>query len=1095
MNVRLTQIQYRLEQVIEELAKDGILPDAKEISAIARTSIKNLGQPTIDLIKMDKYADFPAEDWIQFISDVSFDLVVIRRILLDFYSSNKSEFIKNSTRQKKINDDIEEMEEEIASLLGISAGEYVDYINESFSTTNNIVTGHDSIDLQYGKAQLPLKRNFSRKVNLNLPDSFSPSIDIIGAPISSVIYSGSLPGSQFKECLLDTNHIWIYNIKTRNYANSISLEFIIPLPGIAASQVSIEPHSDTPMEITLAYSLDGNKYMDAELASQRGSELQFRFESELVRSIKATATISNPRATSNGLSEYIFGFKNISVVNAIYENQSSIETDYSESTIKQPIKTVEIESNEVIPDGCSVDYFVKGKSYGDVETEWMPVSPVNRNDKNAPTKVEISGTSHISQALLTDGNVFVEKFENIDLYNVGYIDSEHQIDINSVKLYRAINGWTISDEARIIEESAQTRLDLRSDKDVAINFYAIENATFIDPQNLTVKHDVDFNDAGQELTPRSKDEINPTTAIAHVKRTAFQSPVGFGNSGSGTNYYTSDGVELPVLTPAATAQTLGATDESTYSTIEPTDRRAPGDIFSTDTTTEENIVVQYVDGTSSILTLSLRSLMRIKEVTQDKPGIFNPIGSDFVLTSSDNIAIVASDGSESTLAASGIIEGVIGTGAVSSVSFSSHTANATPENVGATTRGFQLVPNDSHAIQSPSMFKNNEVDDMPTPFPVKIVTDSFSGVYEVDRVSAIKDGDIIKPILVITNPEKLGGSIPTASSHLVTSWEVVNQDLTQEVISLSGDKISFAETTILESGDTIEVKYRVSSQSSTIEVLPESLTAYDIDTKSNLVENADFKYINGIFHSYKEGSGTNLQLSFKYKERANNLYRAKTYLKSLNEDIKQVKIKSFNNTKIKPDDQTGEEVLIDGEPATVESVVDIDTGWHTVEILSKDLNRLISFMNALDEKGRAVFGISNVFSEQRGQFEHLTYADYESLKWSTNRASPVSFGIVDGSVIVPFNPNNNAFANNLIYQVYKGEDLSDAIDSYNINDISKIPVKAEEFKIEYNYYKTKEENPEDALTKLVKVKMDLKRSTNQNSALTPLVNNFKIRII
>lgn len=1094
MNVRLTQIRCRIDGIVKELSMKGQYPDPREIAAIAKSSLKRAGEPTADLLRLDKHSQFPAEEWDKLTESIVFDLVVLRKVLVDFYDSNKSEFIKNNTRQKKISDDIEFMDNEIRALLGVGDGQYDDFITESFLNTQNILTGFDSVDVQYGNAQLPLKKGYSNRLRFSFDDTFSPLIDIIGPAVQAVIYSGALPDSRFGEAFTDVNHAWIHTVKTKEYSDKLSIEFIVPFPEVVCSQVSIEPHGNTPIDISVSYSVDGVNYVDSDLAMTNGVELQFRFDSKIIKSIKILATIESPIDVVHGLSEYIFGFKNISAINAIYYNDSVIETKFSKSVLGKPIKTIEIESSEIIPDGCRADYFVKGKTFNAVETDWLPIDPVDREFKDAPSRLEMSGTSKISQGLLTDGISFIDRFENIEFYEVGFIPVDHRVNLATLQLYRSVGGWVLNDEARIIEKSVQSRIDLRKDRDVPIHFYTDELAKYISSRSISLKHDVDFNEAGQELIPRSKDDIDPTTAILSVKRVSFGSPIGFGSTGSGDNYWVSDNLSFPVLEPFIVNETVVQPASEVASIIEPKAVNSPGNIFSVDTTSKEEILVRYENGSTTVLTFSVRSLMRIKTVTQSSTGVFTPLGS-FDLTDVNSIAIVDTDGTELSFLQVTFINGDIGNSNVASISLNSQNLPSAPENVGAETRGFRLVPNDEHVAQSPDMFKNNDVDNIPTPFPVKIVTDDFSGVYEVDRISSLDVDGSIKPILIITNPEKLGGFIPTASKHIVKRWEILSQDITQEVEYSTGDQVFFSEFITIDPVDRIEVRYRVSTASSTIQLLPETIEAKDSETGVVFTEGVDFLYKDGVLHSFKENIVKDMLIQFKYQERSNNLYRLKTNLRSLNDGISTVQIDSFFGTSLKPDIDAGEIVLFDDQSITVSSVINVSTGWHTVEILSKDLQRLITMSKAIDSAGRAVFGLSNIFHEQRGQFKALSYIDYDALKWSTFKANPEFFSLIDNKVVVPFNPDDSAFSNNKIYKIYKGEDLDKAIGLYYIDDLSKIETKSEEFSIKYEYFKLEEDDPDNSLIESVRIKIELERSTNENSALTPIIDNFKLRIL
>lgn len=1093
MDIRLTQINEKIKSVIANLQANGRVADPRTISNIARSEIEKLGNPTVDLIKIEKYSTISNQDWIKFINNSIFDLVVLRKVMLDFYQKNKESYFKNESELNKSLYDIDEMTKELESLTMISNDECSDYITESFVNTENISTGSEAVDLKYGNLQLPIERSYTRKVGFNLPIGYTPTVDILDIPIQNVLYSGSLSGSQFSNSLTDTNNIWVHTVKTKDYSKNVSIEFIIPVNDIFISEIDIEPYSDTPMDVIVHITNNGSTYYPVDQILSNGRELQFRFNNNEVKGIKIKATIKSPSITKHGISEYTFGFKNIAAMNVLYKNSFVSTTEELKGRIEQPIKSLSLIAEENIPDGADISYRVRGKKFNSTYTDWMDISPVNRPSKYKPEFLEIAGTSHHNQKVDITTNIRKERYEEIDFYSIGTVNENHNIDYRSLELYRAINGWQVVNKVHTAFVNTESRIDLRKDRDVPIHFYTTEESRFINNNIVAVKHKVDFNEAGQELIPRSKDSIDSGSAILSVKRYGFQSPIGFGKTGSGNKYYIDNGLSFPTLIPAILSEVATSDISVNKTKIQPGSLKAPGNIFAADVEKTETMVVQFLDGSISNLTTSVRTLLRIKNVTQVSPGSFTPIGS-FSLTNISDISVVDGDGNESTLSGSGIINGNISSGSVISVTFNSYNTAKKPTDAGATTRGFYLVPNQEHVNQNQNIFKNNDVYDLPTPFPVRIITDSFNGIYEVDRISSIELGGNVRPILVISNPDKLGSNIPTAASYKINSWEIISQDLTSEVVKLFDDKIYFNEETVIEPGDKIEVRYRVGVDNSTIKVLPETVVVKDSETGLIFTEGKDYIYKDGLLHSTKENLARDIFISFTYSEIANSVYEATTYLTSINTGNVSLKVGSFNNTVFKPDTENAEFIRFDDKDIELNTVIDISKGLHEVKISAKDVVRLMAFINTLDVNGKPIFKTNASFSFMRGVLQPLTYVPYDVLKNSSYKGTAHNFSILDSEIIIPFNPNTNCFIDNRIYRVYKNEDIKDAIGNYFIEDFSKIPIKVEEFVLEYDYVKLENGSIDENLIEYITLEITLNKGNNKNNKLTPLLNGLTIRI-
>ncbi len=1099
INVRLKQLQLKIKDVTDKLSSQGEFPDPRTVSAMVTESLPKAGDPTVELIKVEKHKLLNIPELKKFVQDVNFDLRTVREILLDYYDGNLSEFIKNSTRVAKISKDVSDITQQLEAIKGVAENDYIDFIQFNFSDSERIESGFQGIDTNYKIAELPIKRHYSSRIVppiAFLESGAEVAVDIVGPNPNSIILSTPLANSSFKNVLLDTNHTWMHLIRTKDYNGSVKAIFTIPLDSEFINKVIIEPQVGSKMNFSMKYSTDGSNVLTPLIEMSAGESKQFRFERVEVSSITIEAELKSPTNKKAQSYEYIFGFRLIALHDDSHDALLELETKQIEPELGNPIRAVELAVKEIVPDSCDIEYFVSGKTFGGTDIGPFPIRPFNRNSNATPDRVEISGTNFFSGPLGEVTSELENINKHISFYKIGQIYKTHYPDIATMKVFRGLDAWRISDNAYQVEERAQTRIDLRSDKDATLFFYKTEDAIWADEHIVTVTHKIDFNRTGQEMIPSSKDNIDIHAAIASVQRVGFQSPIGFGLSGSGDNYYISNGINFPILKPLEIIIPIENADKTKESSVTPEVRISADNAFFIDITEKEQFILGYGDGVTDSLKFNVRTLLKIKGVTQNSIGIFTPIDSAWRIINITDIAIIV-DGVEESLVGSSAVANpeVLRNVALNSLSLSSLQNTVTPSNSGLETKGFILIPNDEHVAQSPEMFKINNVNDLIVPFPVSISTATYTGIYEVDRVTLVDQAGLKKPALIISNPEKLGSKIPTLSAQKVTSWQILSQNLTTEVEMIDDDKIHFKDTISLEPGDTIEVQYRVSGTSTTIHIMPETVKVINSQTGDTFTEQVDYIYSDGVIHSLREDRVRDMVVNFSYRATAINTYTLETNLYRLDEGSKKMSISTFDNSPYRPDTKKGEVILFDNQSLTTGSVVEIKPGWHTVKIVAKDITRLVSFSRAINQNGVKVFSRNGIFNRQAAYKEPLTYVDPDQLYNSSLRAAPKHFTIKGDDVIISFNPEDLAFTNTRLYDVYKGESLDEAIESSILADLNNINRLMERFDMEYSYVNREEDgNINDNLVKSVKLKMVLRRSINADSSLTPIINEVNLRI-
>lgn len=1094
MNIRLTQTRERIKDATEKLAKRGMLPDLREVAALAKSLEQDPGNPTIVPIDIADRNRFPESIALRFTKNLTFDLRVLRGVLLDYYQDNKKEFIKNRTRHQKMLKDIADIKAQLDQLINIGENEITDCIVEPFTDTENVATKNKAtVDLSYGQAVLARKPFLSKRLLLPRLRDFAPDVDILGPNVQRVLSSGPIFGSSFFNAMDDSSTVWIHRIVTNDYNADVQIVFTIPINRQLVSRFTMEPHSDTPMLIKVEHTVDGEVFVNSGVdQTTEGQELQWRFERNNIEAFRVSATIRSAPFIRQGLSEYMFGFRMIGAFNDTYESRGTITTDFYTPILNGVVSAVELIADEDIPDGTDIQYSIVARPNSGSDTSALSISPLNRFNKESPSRIEISGTSHFRGPISNQTPTETDEITNIKFFDIGTVDEDHRINPRTAKLFRGLNAWNLTETNNVVERETETRVDLRTDKDARLFFYLVEEARFISKDIISVSHFVDFNEDGQELRPRGNDNISPNAAIASIIRKTFGEPIGFGAAGSGPRFFVSTGAEFPTLQPANVTETVTNPIVTPQSVVTSQGTES----FIIDTKPEEQVIILYADGTRIQFSLTLRKRIVLDAVTQDETGVFSIIDPDvWSLDSTTDIHVLDDDGTVLQFDISEFIETDITVAEVTSIIFNSLKAVEQPENTGHESDSFFLIPNKGHITQAPDMFKANEVDDLKVPFPVKIVTPNFSGVYEVDRVTNIELDGVTTPVLVIVNPTRLGGTIPKAIFHKVTAWEIVSQDLTSELDFLDDDQLHFTDEVTINIKDVIEVKYRVAADSGKIEVLPETIRVLDSQTGAVFEEGRDFKYVDGAIHSLKEDSVRDLVVVYTYREQRISLHKIVTYLRTTSQEAVQLKIAKFGESTFAPDKDAGELVKFDEQDLRIDSIISVAPGWHKITIKAKDLNRMLLFIAAVDSEGRRIFNISDVFDRMLAFIDPLTFVDKERLFRSTRLANPKHFTIIDNCVTVPFDPTANAFTNNRIYNVFKNEDMTDALEGSILKDPALIPAKKEEFDIEYDYVKQKDGEIEDVLMRKVRVNITMSRSLNKNSSLTPTLKAFKLRIM
>lgn len=457
---RLTEIVNRILR--EELQK-GNLPSSKEFMWRLQSYLDthNLDRPEYNFKPIRKGATAVSSDYNNTVDTVYRDISTLYTSSIDLHNLITKNLSKFDVDKARVEYEINTLENQLEQMILM-------YGNSGFlSSTYDVFDDLSKIDAANSTVNVDVKKH-----NVTISDNKNTSTRIIPNAttyfhilddIASMVNVTTVSGTTDNVLNDNTNEFWqqyITSNTTQTVAGYFYIKFdkeqimnriSLSLLGIKQTNVRVEFSPDNINWFVLPYYENGVNVAD---------EYTFDFPSITMKQIRILLgkSESDNQSMSNGnTAQYSFtiGIKNIKLFMLDFAEDAilvstPLKIQYP-STQNFSINKVSLQTEEFLPNGTDIKYFIALPPEDGEEPDWKSISPVNRTNPAYDQIIDyknITNAPPISMAM--DPTISTAEYEienlrsnGIKFYSVGSFPQTKQIISGTERLFVGTNTWGV----------------------------------------------------------------------------------------------------------------------------------------------------------------------------------------------------------------------------------------------------------------------------------------------------------------------------------------------------------------------------------------------------------------------------------------------------------------------------------------------------------------------------------------------------------------------------------------------------------------------------------------------------------------------------
>ncbi len=480
------QISERLDGVISDALKKGHLPTSSFVTrALGMFQQRVNGGPIYRPVHVGRGDTFPVASWNRELTEVEFDLNILYKELVAqaIGIMRRTNWAETSYRAQR--GQLERLITVLEDLRFTSENSDSAFIGISDSLTDMSKIDLDAStrgvqDLQEESLVIPPTSLGTKRIKMeHMLRKPLQNIEVI-TPLRTKIYEhGTAPDSPFKHLFQDLSLIWRHDVYTSvDEPVTIQATFNVDEGNVLLpmSRVSVLPHSEGAMKLTVQYSADGISFQNL----PGGTDLELRsakvytnidFPTTSISYLRFQITKDTPDDTTGNGNRYTFGLRSI----ALYKTTRAGEAIYQTLTLtpeQERIEQVALETLEQIPVDTSIDWFIAADT-----GEFQSIAPLGRVAAYAPRVINFGASARTVLDFLSDTDEIVTVVNAVPIYKIGGPATGDHL-FGTGRLWRGRNAWTrdaqFEDQVRTVNDMY---LDFRSNDIQGIYEYTTANAS------------------------------------------------------------------------------------------------------------------------------------------------------------------------------------------------------------------------------------------------------------------------------------------------------------------------------------------------------------------------------------------------------------------------------------------------------------------------------------------------------------------------------------------------------------------------------------------------------------------------------------------
>lgn len=463
MGIRDKRLTTTINRILREELQKGNLPSSKEFMWRLQNYLDqhDLERPEFNFRPIRRGTTAVSSEYNNTIDTVYRDLSALYTNSFDLHNLITKNLSKFDVDKARVEYEINTLENELEqAILMYGKSGFLSSVYDVFDDMKKIDTASSTVNVDVKKhmATISDNKNTSTRIIPDATTSFHV-LDSIAGAVTSIPVSGST-GNVLNDTMNETWQQYIsshteqtvagyfyINLDKEQTMNRISLSLL----GVKTTNIRVEFTSDNLNWFTLPYYEDGVDVL---------SEYTFDFPSITMKSIRLLMTKKEPdnQTMSNGQESqysFTFGFKNIKLFQLDFAesailNSVPLVVEYP-SNQNFSINQVSLLTEEFLPNGTDIKYYIALPPEDNEQPEWKDISPVNRENPKFNQIIDFKNITNAPPTRMTmNEGISIAEYEvaslysnGIKFYKIGSIPMDKKVIGGTERLFVGHNTWGV----------------------------------------------------------------------------------------------------------------------------------------------------------------------------------------------------------------------------------------------------------------------------------------------------------------------------------------------------------------------------------------------------------------------------------------------------------------------------------------------------------------------------------------------------------------------------------------------------------------------------------------------------------------------------
>lgn len=472
MNIKQRRLQNLIEQIIQEELQKGNLPTSREFIRRMQDGLyrNDLSKPSLNATTVRAGANAFAEDVNKLIDQGEGDLSILYKSIVDKYDKSLKNFNKFDVDKSRLDYELNKIENQLKELILLhKESGFLRSVYDVFDDLSKIDTGKSTVEVDIKAHQVSLARSKNNSQKISTEDSIA-TFSLDEKTKKEAVHR--ITTGDPKKGLTDAiDEFWSEMIYLSGSSNQVVGTYEVNFSRVEiCNHIEMELHTGKEIEMELEYTENGVTWQavpSIEKKKKSSGSVSFYFEFVAMSGLrikmkKKESDHSTNMKTSTSQSVvygYLLGIRKLALFQTKFSEVGELHSKVlsPEDLGAKPfsINKVSLLTDEALPNGTNIDYYIAMVPQKDELPEWKAISPVNHDAAKHDQIIDFKTIAQApAESYRMDPNISESEYRLESLYANG-IHFYKLADLDNIKiiegtesLYLGKDSWSVKSYER-----------------------------------------------------------------------------------------------------------------------------------------------------------------------------------------------------------------------------------------------------------------------------------------------------------------------------------------------------------------------------------------------------------------------------------------------------------------------------------------------------------------------------------------------------------------------------------------------------------------------------------------------------------------------